>query len=309
MALLFLSHMDDAVAWTRALRRLMPDLEVRVWPEVGAADEIDVALVWQHPPGALARFSNLRAVIALGAGADHLLADRDLPGGVPVARIVDPLLSRAMSEYVALAVLRHHRGFDAFERFSRERRWCFAPPPDTRSRGVGVMGLGVLGRAALAALAPFGFRLAGWSRRLKAIEGVHCFAGDRGLAPFLAESEILVCLLPLTPATEGILDASTFAAMPRGGYVVNPARGAHLVEDDLLAALEVGQIAGATLDVFRDEPLPPDHPFWGHPKVLITPHIASIGDPESSAPQVVENIRRARAGEPLRNQIDRDAGY
>jgi glyoxylate/hydroxypyruvate reductase A len=308
MALIFLSADDPPEAWRAALLAQLPDLDFRTWPEVGDPAEIDVALVWQPPPGDLARYPNLRAILSLGAGIDGLLAQAGLPA-VPIARMVDPSLTRTMTEYVLLAALRHHRHFDRFERVQRARRWTFALPPQAADRRVGVMGLGVLGSAAAASLAAHGFPVGGWSREARQLAGVDSFAGRAGLAAFLARTDILVCLLPLTEDTAGILSAATFADLPRGAFVINVARGAHLVEADLIAALDSGQLAGATLDVFREEPLPPENPLWRHPKVLITPHVASYASPLTAAEGVAENIRRARTGRPLLHQVDRDRGY
>jgi len=308
MALMFLSPDDPPEAWRAALLAEIPELDFRIWPEVGDPAEIDVALVWQPPPGELARYPNLRAILSLGAGIDGLLAQAGLPA-VPIARMVDPSLTRTMTEYVLLAALRHHRHFDRFERVQRAGRWSFALPPQAADRRVGVMGLGVLGSAAAASLAAHGFLVAGWSREAKQLAGVDSFAGRAGLAAFLARTDILVCLLPLTRDTEGILSAATFAGLPRGAFVINVARGAHLAEADLIEALDSGQLAGATLDVFREEPLPPDNPLWRHPKVLITPHVASYASPLTAAEGVAENIRRARTGRPLLHQVDRDRGY
>jgi glyoxylate/hydroxypyruvate reductase len=308
MALLFLSADDPPEAWRAALRAAIPDLDFRIWPEVGDRAEIDVALVWQPPPGELARYPNLRAILSLGAGIDGLLAQPGLPE-VPIARMVDPSLTRTMTEYVLLATLRHHRQFDHFEREQRAVRWSYAFPPQAAERRIGVMGLGVLGSAAATQLAAHGFAVAGWSRQARRLVGIDSFAGSDGLAAFLARTDILVCLLPLTRDTAGVLNAPTFAGLPRGAYVINVARGAHLVEADLIAALDSGQLAGATLDVLGEEPLPPENPLWRHPKVLITPHVASYASPQTAAEGVAENIRRARAGRALLHQVDRGRGY
>jgi glyoxylate/hydroxypyruvate reductase len=307
MALMFLSADDPAEAWRKALLAEIPELDFRIWPEVGDPAAIDLALVWQPPPGELARYPNLRAILSLGAGIDGLLAQQGLPD-VPIARMVDPSFTRTMTEYVVLATLRHHRQFDHFEREQRAARWSYAFPPQAADRRVGVMGLGVLGSAAAASLAAHGFPVAGWSREAKEL-GIESFAGRAGLPAFLARTDILVCLLPLTRDTAGILNAATFAGLPRGAYLINVARGAHLVEADLIAALDSGELAGATLDVFREEPLPAANPLWRHPKVLITPHIASYASPLTAAEGVAANIRRARAGQPLLHQVDRARGY
>ncbi len=308
MALLFSSPDDPAEAWRDELHARMPELEVRIWPDVGDPAEIEVALVWRPPPGELRRCPNLKAILSLGAGIDGLVADATLPD-VPIARMVDPSLTCAMAEYVLLAVLRHHREFDRYEREQRGRRWSYAFPPQAAERRVGVMGLGELGAAAARSLVAHGFPVAGWSRTSKAIEGVGSYASLDELQAFLRRTDILVCLLPLTADTAGVLDAGTFAALPRGAYVVNVARGQHLVEGDLIAALDSGHLAGATLDVFRAEPLPPESPLWAHPKVLITPHVASYSLPATAADGVVANIRRALAGAPLLHEVDRVQGY
>ena len=308
MALMFLSPDDPADQWRRELHARMPELEVRIWPEVGDPGEIDLALVWRAPPGELARYPNLKAILSLGAGIEGLIADPTVPA-VPIARMVDPSLTRTMSEYVLLAVLRHHREFDRFERAQRERRWAYRFPPQAAERRVGIMGLGELGAAVARTLVRHGFAVAGWSRSAKALAGVTDYVGRSELHAFLHRTEILVCLLPLTAETRGILDAETFAGLPHGACVINVARGAHLVEADLLAALESGHLGGATLDVFHTEPLPPESPLWSHPRVLVTPHVASYCLPATAADGVVDNIRRAQAGQPLRHQVDRSRGY
>lgn len=309
MALLFRSDIDPPDWWREVFGQLMPDLDIRVWPDMGEVAEIDFALVWRPEPGMLAGLPNLKAIFSLGAGIDHLLDDPELPRHVPVTRVVDSNLTQRMTEYVLLHVLRIHRRQDEYAALQSRGEWRELRQPAAGDRRVGIMGLGVLGGDAARALAGLGFDTAGYSRTPKDIAGVACLHGPDGLAPFLNRSEILVNLLPLTDATEDILNASLFAALPEGAHVINAGRGRHLVEDDLIAALESGRLAGATLDVFRDEPLPAGHPLWIHPKITVTPHIASIADPRSVARQVVENIRRTRAGETLLDAVDLDAGY
>lgn len=309
MALLFISDSDDPAAWRTALTKHLPGLDMRVWPDVGAAADIEAALVWNHPRGALAQFPNLRAILSLGAGVNHILDDPELPADVPIARIVDPALASGMAEYATLAVLCYHRNFDVYERFQRERRWKRLPIPVAAQRRVGVLGLGEIGTACAQAIAALGFPVAGWSRTPKVLPGIRSYAGPDALSTFLAGTDILVCVLPLTPATRGIINRDLLAQLPRGAFVINIARGAHVVEADLIAALESGHIAGATLDVFADEPLPRDHPFWSHPRVLVTPHIASLTNPETAADGVVENLRRLADGRPLLHLVDRARGY
>ena len=313
MALLFSSQADDPVAWTGMLKRQLPDLDVRVWPEVGDVRDIDVALVWRYPKGDLKRYPNLRLMCSLGAGVEHILEDPDLPD-VPLTRIVDPMLAADMAAFIAAAVLRHHCDLDAYARFQPARQWHKIPRPHTHERTVGVMGLGEMGSASAAALRALDFKVVGWSRTprvrdLGHLAGVECYAGAPGLKAFLARTQFLVCLLPLTPETRGIINADLLRQLPKGAFLINAARGGHVVAADLIAALDAGHIAGATLDVFEPEPLPPESPLWAHPRILVTPHVASLTDPDTSCAQIVDNIRRLRAGEPLRHLVDRSRGY
>lgn len=308
MALLFCSMDDDPAAWRCQLERRLPGLDFRVWPDTGDPAAVDAALVWRPPPGMLRELPNLRVVLSLAAGVDALLADATLPD-VPLCRLVDPSLMRTMSEFVLLQVLKYHRRLDLFRAQQAAHLWRLELPRPPAETGVGVMGLGELGADAASTLAAHGFKVAGWSRRPKAVPGVACHAGPEGLAAFLAASDILVCLLPLTGATRGILNADLFAQLPRGARLVNVGRGAHLVEADLLRALADGAVGHASLDVFLDEPLPQDHPFWAHPGIDVTPHAASYGMPESAAEAVAENLRRLGQGLPLLHVVDRAQGY
>ena len=309
MALLFLSEADPVEPWRDALLAEMPDLDFRIWPDqVGDPNDIDVALVWRPPPGELSRYPNLKAILSLGAGIDALIEDDTLPD-LPLARMVDPSLTRTMADYILLAVLRHHRQFDLFEREQRAGRWTFVFPKAARERTVGIMGLGVLGETAAVQLRNHDFKVQGWSRSPKTIEGVTSFHGQNQLQRFLESTEILVCLLPLTPDTRGVLNASLFAALPKDACLINAARGGHLVDSDLIQALDQGHLAAATLDVFETEPLPATSPLWRHEKILITPHVASYCVPETAASGVIDNIKRARSGQPLHHQVDRRQGY
>lgn len=309
MALLFKSESDRVDWWKEELGRRLPDLELRFWPAAGDRADIEYALVWNMPPGVLKTFPNLHAIFSLGAGVDHIFADPELPKGVPVCRVIDRNLTQRMTEYVLLHVLRHHRRQPEYDALQRAGEWRELYTPTAAERGVGIMGLGELGADAARRLAAIGFKVAGWSRTPKAISAVEIFNGTAGLAPFLKRSEILVCLLPLTPETAGILCRRLFEALPKGASIINAARGGHLVEADLLAALDSGHIAHATLDVFREEPLPPAHPFWRHPRITITPHVASITDPRTVADLVAENVRRHRAGIALLHVVDPEVGY
>ncbi len=309
MALLFYSQFDDPADWGKHLRDAMPGLDFRVWPDVGEPKDIEAALVWKAPEGELRKFPNLRLIINLGAGVDSIVKDHTLPAGIPIVRIADPEMSRMMAQFVLAAVLRHYRDFVPFARAQKERRWHYLHPREAATCSVGVMGLGNLGAMAAAELVRQGFRVAGWARTPKSLEGVDSFHGESGFAPFLARCEILVVMLPLTPATDGILDARALAMLPRGAKLVNVGRGRLVDEDALIAALRSGQVAEATLDVFRTEPLPAESPLWDFDQVLVTPHLASVAIPRTAARQVAENLRRLSAGEPLVNVVDPQRGY
>lgn len=297
---------SDAETWLGALRRALPECDVRMLAGL-PPERVDYAAVWGRVDG-LAHLANLKAILSLGAGVDHILANPSL-GGVPVVRMIDPGLTQGMREYVLLHVLRHHRRTTELEEQQRRRVWNAFQPPLARDRQVGILGMGELGRDAARHLAVIGFQVAGWSRRRHRVRGVRSFAGTEELPEFLAASEILVCLLPLTPETRGILDRHLFAHLPHGAAIINAARGGHLVEADLVAALESGQVAGATLDVFATEPLPADHPFWTHPRITVTPHNASLTDFKTGAAAVAEAVRRLMAGKKPKGLVDRRAGY
>ena len=305
----FLSTVLPFAPWEAALREHMPELELRAWPALGDADAIDAALAWQPPAGALARLPKLRLVHALGAGVEELLADPGLPAGVPVVRLVDPSMTRAMGEYVQLQVLRLHRQDFDYRAQQAAGLWRELPQPAADERRVGILGLGVLGSEAALRLKVLGFDVAGWSRLERKQKGIPCLFGQDGLAALVQRSDILVCLLPLTRETETILDAALFAALPRGAAIVNCGRGAHLVEDDLLAALDSGQLSAAVLDVARSEPLPHGHAFWSHPRILLTPHAAAATNPRTAAPLVAASLRRFAAGKRPANLVDRARGY
>lgn len=309
MPLLYCSSWSEPESWRRAFHAHEPGLDFRVWPESGPVEEIDYVLAWHHVPGSLRAFPRLKAIFSLGAGVEKLLRDRELPEGVPIVRMVDPSLTAGMTEYVLLHVLRYHRRMPELEALQRRAEWVELEAPPASELRVGILGLGVLGSDAAAKLAALGYQVAGWSLNPKTIPGVESFAGEKGLEPMLARSDILVCLLPLTAATQGILNARTLAALPRGARLINAARGGHVVETDLLAALDTGQIAHATLDVVSEEPLPASHPFWRHPQVTLTPHIASLTWPPTAAVHILSNIRRHEAGQPMSPLVDLEREY
>jgi glyoxylate/hydroxypyruvate reductase A len=305
MSVVFHSTVDDPDDWLPRLRKLLPDVEICQCSEVADPAKVRVGVFWDQPATGLGAYTSLVAVLSLGAGINQL-APETIPPGVQIARLVDPNLTGAMTEYCLAAVLRFYRNLDVYE---RERRWNFSAPVQREEFIVGVMGLGVLGSAVAARLAANGFPIRGWSARQKTIAGVHCYAGRETLAAFADGLRRLICLLPLTNETSGILNARLFGRLEGGAAVINVGRGAHLIESDLLAALASGQLRGAMLDVFREEPLPAGHAFWRNNRILITPHVAAISDANSGAAVIAANIRRALGGEPLLNTVDRSRGY
>lgn len=309
MAILFRSTPAATARWRPLLGELLPGHELRFWPEIGDKAAIDYALVWHPDAGLLASLPNLKLIFGLGAGIDHLLRDPALPQQIPIVRLVDPYMTDAMSEFVALSVLRLHRQDLDYLAQQRAAVWEEREQKNAAERLVGILGFGTLGQDAGRKLKALGFDVAGWSRSEKTIPGFATFAGAAGLDALLARSEILVCLLPLTPDTGGILNAGNFARLPRGAGIVNAGRGGHLVEADLIPALDAGQLSGAVLDVFREEPLPPAHPFWRHPRILVTPHIAAETHPPTAAPIIADSIRRFEAGLPVPNTVDLSRGY
>lgn len=295
--------------WQRHFAALLPEFRVVGWDDAATVPEaITHAVVWAPEPGRLATFPNLKLILSSGAGVDHL-ADPALPKHVPVVRMGAPEAVARMAEHVTLAVLYHHRNWHRFADQQRRRVWAEADNPEAHERRVGVMGLGQLGAGAALAVQKFGFQVAGWSRTPKALPGIQCFAGPRGLKPFLQRTDILVCVLPATPETDRIINAANLALLPRGATVINAARGSLVDEAALLAALDSGHIAGAALDVFDTEPLPPESPFWTHQLVTITPHVASFPGRAARAKFCAGVIRAHARGEPLPNLFDAARGY
>lgn len=273
-------------------------------------DEIDYALSFRPPPGLLAKLPKLKAVFSLGAGVDGFLSDLDYPKHVPLVRFVDRTLSAEMAQFVLLHVLMHHRMQRFFDASQKERKWrqrvLARRTEDTR---VGFLGLGEIGAFTASRLADLGFPVSSWTRSRKFNPSVKSFAGDGELQAFLGQTDILICLLSLTRETIGILNAKTFAALPQGAFVINVARGAHLIEADLIAAVESGHLSGAALDVFQEEPLPPESPLWSHPKVTVTPHVAAISQPHVVVKYVLDGIAAFEHGERPENIVDVEKAY
>jgi glyoxylate/hydroxypyruvate reductase A len=306
MRIYYFSTGGKAAPWVDALRRELPGAEVAEWQP--GAPPADYAVVWAPPQQMFDEQPQLRAVFNTGAGVDALLARR-LPPQALLVRLEDAGMSVQMAEYVCHAVIRHFREFDRIEEEVGQRRWAFRKPNLRADFPVGVMGLGVLGARVAQALAHFEFPVLGWSRSPRSVPGVRCFAGAAQFDAFLQATRILVCLLPLTPDTENILNRDTLAKLRPDAYLINVARGAHLVEEALLALLEQGRMAGATLDVFRTEPLPPEHPFWGQPKITLTPHTSARTLRDETVAQIARKIEALERSEPVAGVVDPKRGY
>jgi len=294
-----------------AFREAHPGIDLRLGEELGALDEIEAAVCWFPPHGLLAQMPKLRLVQSLAAGIEHITADAELPRHLPLCRIVDTGMAAGMKAYVCWAVVQQHRGMRAYVASSAAGLWEEQPIESPRHHRVGIAGLGTLGMACAEALAAIGYQVRGWSRSPKEAlpAGVAGFHGAAQLDEFLSGCDTLVCLLPLTAETHGFLDAALFAKLPRGAHLINVGRGDHLVEADLQPALDAGQLSAATLDAFSQEPLPQDHPFWGDPRILVTPHIATRTDSLVIARQTLDNLASLRQGRRPANQVDLARGY
>lgn len=284
-----------------------PTLDIVRWPDPRFR-EAEVAVGWEVPPGLYAEMPRLRLVHSIAAGVDNVIAGEDLRG-IPVCRVADPLLAEGMLQYVLWAVLHFHRGFDAAAAQQARREWLRPAQVPASACRVGLMGLGELGGRIAAVLPTLGYTVNGWSRTPRQLAGVHTFSGDEGLAAFLARTDVLVCLLPLTAATRGLLGLRLFAQLPAGAALVHVGRGEQLVEHELAEALASGRLRGAVVDVFETEPLPPTHPFWATPGLAVTPHMASVADWKTVAGQIARNVAQLRAGAALFNTVDMDHGY
>ena len=308
MTFLYKSDPVRGAVWAKLFAERAPQYPLRIWPDVGDPRAVRFLFAWTLPPALDTAFPNLEVLFSAGAGVDQF-DFATLPARLPVVRMIEPGIARCMVEYVCWAVLSLHRDMPAYLRQQRRNEWGTIPVVPASRRRVGVLGMGVLGCAVLEKLHGFGFDCAGWSRSRHAVDGVTCHAGPEELSAFLARTDILVCLLPLTHETRGMLDAQLFAGLPRGAGLVHAGRGPQLVDADLRAALDSGQVAHAILDVFDPEPLPVGHWLWQHPRAWLTPHIASMTQPESAVEVVLENLCRFEAGETMLGLVDRSRGY
>ncbi|ALL37624.1 glyoxylate/hydroxypyruvate reductase GhrA [Serratia marcescens] len=313
MNIIYYHPLFNAQEWLTGIKQRLPQAEIREWQR-GDERPADYALVWRPPHEMLANRRDLKAVFALGAGVDAILDQErkhpgTLPAGVPLLRLEDTGMAQQMQEYALSYVLRYFRRFDEYQALQQRQEWQPLDPHSLDDFTIGILGAGVLGQSVARKLTEFGFSVRCWSRSAKQIDGVQSFAGEAQRGAFLDGVKLLINLLPNTPETVGILNRELFAQLRPGAYLINIARGAHLVEADLLAALEQGQLAAATLDVFAREPLPQDHPFWRHPRVTITPHIAAITLPQQAMDQIAANIRALEAGHAPAGVVDRQRGY
>ncbi|VVN59544.1 Glyoxylate/hydroxypyruvate reductase A [Pseudomonas fluorescens] len=308
MALLYKADPVRGKHWQALFAEHAPDIEWRAWPDIGDPADIEYLAAWQAPDDVAQLLPNLKVLFALSAGVDQLDLSR-LPPELPVVRLLDPGITRGMCEYASWAVLSVHRDMLRYRQQQVARCWQGHLLQPAANRRVGVMGLGAQAQQILATLAPLGFALSGWARSVHHLAGVECYAGEAQLPAFLGQCDILLCVLPLTEQTRGILDRRLFEQLPRGAALINMGRGGHLVEEDLLEALGSGQLSGAVLDVLQEEPAPAEHPFWDHPQIVLTPHIAAMTQPASAFAGLLEDIRRHQRGQDMLGEVDRVRGY
>lgn len=308
MAIVVIRQDQKIEAWKTALKRRSPEIEVYSYLEPHPRDHIKMAMVWKPPHGIFSQYPKLECISSFGAGVDFLFEAPELPA-LPITRVVDPVLASDMSEFVIGAIMAHLKNFNIYKAEQLRNQWNPKPYKRINQVRVGIMGMGELGTTLAIDLMAMGFRVSGWANSKKDQKGMSTFAGEDELPGFLSETDILVCLLPLTKDTKGILNARLFKKLPQGAYVINVARGGHLNDDELLEMLNNGHLSGAFLDVFHKEPLENSHPFWQHPKIDMTPHIASVSDIDSVVPQLLENYTRLLEGKPLINIVSRDRGY
>ncbi|SMO75932.1 2-hydroxyacid dehydrogenase [Fodinibius sediminis] len=309
MSLLFIAPDRNMSEWVDQVNRIDPNIEIDLWPAIEDKERVQFAVCWNQPSHILDSFPNLKAVSSLGAGVDHLLSDDALPGEIPICRIVSSTLVQQMTEYILGAVISIRRHYMTYLRQKDQQQWQIHNHTLPSQSSIGVMGLGEMGSPVARQLAKLGYAVSGWSRTPKQLDKITCYAGRDELPDFLQESQILICLLPLTDQTRSILDLDLIKQMKSPGWIINAARGEHLVDEDLIYALDRGLLRGAWLDVFSEEPLPDKHPFWNRPNIMITPHAASITHPPEAAEQIVDNYKRALSGLALKQRVNRTLGY
>lgn len=310
MAILFRPVFDyDERDWLPALKKELADFDFRIAPDVGNPADIHYLVGWKLFEGDKTGWPNLKAVLPLSTGVDRFIGHPDFPQHAKLVRMIEPGLNQGMAEYVASFVLRFHREHDRWQHEQTQKNWQHDIPKMAHQRTIGFLGLGNLAQSCIDMLKPFGFQIRGWSRSAKTIPGIETFYGPEQLKPFLSKCEILVCLLPLTKDTENILNRDTLSTLPQGACLINPARGKEVVDEDLISLLDSGHLQYATLDVFRKEPLPVDHPFWNHPKIHVTPHIAAVTIPQTGAQSLRRTIETIEAGGIPTGLVNPDKGY
>jgi glyoxylate/hydroxypyruvate reductase len=309
MAIVIVSDFANPTPWIEALQKADPEVEVLMLEQVKDRSQVEFALAWNHPPGIFREFPNLKTISSMGAGVDHLLKDPDIPAQINIVRIIDPQLSQDMFEFALAVIMSRVKNLVHFRENQQQKVWKKKRYLRMDQVRIGVMGTGVIGHHVASNLHRVGFSVSGWSRSEGHPTAYKKYFGEEQLENFLQNTDILICLLPLTSSTKGIINKKQLGMLPQGAWVVNLGRGGHVNEQDLIEMLNSGHLDGANLDVFNEEPLPPDHPLWANPKIYITPHIASLTDPESVAPQIMENYRRTLQNEPLMNLVDRKKGY
>ena len=309
MAIVIIRQDDKIEMWKDALRKADSKLSIYSYLEDHPVEEIDMALIWKHPEGSMAKYPNLKCIASSGAGVDYIFEDPDAPIHLPITRVVDTYLAKDMSEHVMALILAYLKRLEHYKVDQFNKVWKPLEYRRIADFNVGILGLGSLGQVLANDLVRFGFKVQGWSNSRKSVDGTKSYAGKEELSDFLKTTEILVCLLPLTNQTSGILNEELLLQLPKEAYLINVARGGHLVDADLLELLNTGHLSGASLDVYHQEPLGTDHPFWEHPKIHMTPHCASVSDTDSVVPQILENYRRLQNDEPLLNLVSKSKGY
>lgn len=309
MAIVIFSDIENIDQWIDALKKEDPSVDVIHREKIKDKTFVEFALTWNYPHGLFSEYPSVKTIMSMGAGVDHLVNDPILPEKINIVRIVDPALSQDMFEFALAVIMNRLRMLTYFHENQRKKIWKRKRYRRISDVSIGVMGTGVIGNHIATQLQKTGFRVSGWSRTRGESVPYKKFHGPFHLEDFLRNIDILICLLPLTPATEGILNQKNLGTLPPGSWLINLGRGGHLVDGDLIRLLDSGHLAGASLDVFTEEPLPEDHPFWSHPGISITPHIASLPDPWSVAPQIMENYHRTSKNKPLLNKVDRRRGY
>lgn len=306
MGIAIISPGRNPSVWIENMKEIDKEIDIQVFPDIVNKEKISTVMLWQHPRGALSEFPNLKLICSMGAGVDHILSDDSIDPSLPITRIVNEKLTFSMTNYCIMGILNHHRRTSRFTQLQKSKVWDMSSPEIDIQ--VGVLGVGELGGDVIEKLQLMNFDVFGYGNSPKGKLTYPYFYGEQ-LNDFLQNVNVLVCLLPLTTQTENFLNLDFFKKCKKGTYLINVARGNHLVEEDLLTAIQEGFISGAMLDVFRKEPLPEDHPFWEEEKITITPHIASVTNPKAAAPQIVENYKRMLNNQPLVNLVDRQKGY